>query len=205
VKPVGTFLRSSVPFIPVFLLCAILSAPAPAAGEPQGSDGAARLVTAITMPEGVVALTLPPNWEMNPRLAKDNGAPGFLHPSGTPVGQDLPFWVIVDRCPRASIEKFPALVARVLEEGKPYDFVLQDSTGFRTSDGRRAIQCTFKPSKSGAMRGLAFVEAPVGALLFRYQARDEKMWEDHRRQVAAIIRTVRFLETQKDSKGSPGK
>lgn len=152
--------------------------------------------TSISMPDGVIQFTLPAGWEMNMRLAQDNGAPAFLHPGGTPVGQQLPFWVVVDRCIRNMAEPYPALIHRVLEEGKPYGFALQDSVGFRTADGRKVVQCNFAPTKEGENRGLAFIEIPVGALLFRFQGHNDEAWEKHRPAVGEILRTLRFLPLQ---------
>jgi hypothetical protein len=198
VKSPGNPLFGAVILVPILVLCALFVAPAPSAGQGSSAAGAAvHTVTAITMPEGVVQIALPAVWESNTRLAEENGAPGFLHPSGTPVGQDLPFWVVVDRCPRNIVERFPALVKRVLEEGKPYGFTLQDSVAFRTSDNRRVVECSFAPSKEGAKRGLGLVEIPTGALLFRYQAQNDKTWEQFRPKVEEIIRGARFLPMTK--------
>lgn len=206
VKSPGMPLFSAVVLVPILLLCALLGAPTPSAGEqPSSGVAAIRPATAITLPEGVVQIVLPAGWESNTRLAEENGAPGFLHPSGTPVGQDLPFWVVVDRCQRNIVERFPALVKRVLEEGKPYGYTLHDSTAFRTSDNRRVVQCAFEPSKEGAKRGLGFAEIPTGAILFRYQAQNDKTWEQFRPMVDEIILSVRFLAMTKDSKGAPSK
>jgi hypothetical protein len=188
----------------IFVLVVFCAASATTAMAQQKGAGvpAVRPVTAIPMPpEGVAQLTLPVGWESNPRMAEDNAAPGFLHPSGTPVGKDLPFWVVVDRCPRNMVETFPSLVKRTLEEGKPYGFTLQDSTSFRTSDGRRVSQCIFEPTKEGAKRGLAFVEIPIGAILFRFQAADDKTWDQYRASMDEILRGVRFLETKKGTSG----
>jgi hypothetical protein len=190
----------------VLMLCTLLAVPSLAAGGKQGSGVAAvRPVTAITMPEGVVQLALPAGWQSNSALAVENGTPGFIHPSGAAVGQELPFWVVVDRCQRNMLERFPGMVKRVLEEGKPFGFALHDSTSYRTLDGRRVVQCAFVPSDDGAKRSLAFVEIPIGALLFRCQARDDQTWERYRIPVDEILRGVRFLPIQDDSKGTPGK
>lgn len=189
--------------VPMFLLCGLLASPTISAGvDPPSGVASVRAATSITMPEGVVQVALPANWESNTRLADENQTPGFLHPGGTAVGQDLPFWVVVDRCPRNIVEKFPGLVKRVLDEGKPYGFTLQDSTAFRTADNRRVVQCAFEPTKEGAKRGLAFVEIPTGALLFRFQGQNDKTWEQFRPVVDDIVRSVRFMEM---TKGAPSK
>jgi hypothetical protein len=66
----------------------------------------------------------------------------------------------------------------------------------KTTDGRSLINYRFNPSEEGAERGLAFMETPDGAILFRQHADDAKTWTKHADSIQAILQSVKFLAKQ---------
>ena len=144
------------------------------------------------VPDGVVMLDLPADWERNPRLASDNNARAFLHPTGMEIGQEIPVWIVVKRRLR-ELRTFERFTRQCLSEGEARDFFAQDSTVIETVDGRRLINYRFNPTAEGCVRALALLETPEGALLFRQQAQDMQTWEDSRGAMDKILGSLRFL------------
>ena len=170
------------------------------AGEPTGGpsgDPAERPPVSFPLPDGGLFLDLPAEWESNSRLAAENAALGFLHPSGMELGEAIPMWILIERRPFTPDQSFDSLLHECLEEGKAREFSAQDSTTIKTADGGSLINYRFNPSEEdGAERALAFIETPDGAILFRQQADNAEIWGKHEDTINTILRSVRFLVKQ---------
>jgi hypothetical protein len=162
------------------------------AGGPSG-DPAERPPISFSLPEGTLFLNLPAGWESNPRLAFDNAAVAFLHPSGMELGQAIPMWILIERRLFVPEQSFDSLVRECLAEGEEHGFTAQDSTTIKTTDDRSLINYRFNPTEEGAERSLAFMKTADGAILFRQNADDAKVWATNEQMIQAIFRSVRFL------------
>lgn len=163
---------------------------------PQAAAGL-RPPTQWTAPDGILQASIPQGWESNDRLAGDNGAVGFIHPSGAKLGEELPVWFLVERRPRGANLSFDAARRGVLVEGRVYGFLPTDSTRTETADGHTIVGYRFSPSKEGHERSLAFMETPSGMLLFRAQALSSEVWKNHAPAIQQILKSIRFLAPPK--------
>jgi hypothetical protein len=170
-----------------------------AGAQSAGGPGTAgiRPSASMQMDDGTLQMTPAPGWEMNPRLAKDNGVPGFLHPTGMQPNQTLPAWVLVDRRTRNPKLTFEATVQACLNEGKVFAYFPADSAVLTTADGRAMPTYRFNLGSDGSERGLAFLDAPDGIVLFRYETVSGDVWKAQQSAFDAMLRSVRFLPKAK--------
>ncbi len=169
-------------------------------GQGPASTSAVRPPTRWTAPDGILQATIPQGWESNDRLAADNGALGFVHPSGMAMGEELPVWLLIERRPRAESVSFDAARRGVMVEGKIYGYVPSDSARTETADGRTLVGYWFPPSEEGHERSLAFLETPSGMLLFRAQAMSSEVWNKHSPTLHQILKSIRFLPPAAETK-----
>jgi hypothetical protein len=170
-----------------------------AGAQSTGGPGTAgvRPSASMAMSDGTLQLSPAPGWELNPRLAKDNGVPGFLHPSGMQQDQTLPAWMLVDRRPRNSKLTFEQTVQACLTEGKVFAYFPADSAVVTSADGRTLATYRFNLGADGSERGLAFLDAPDGIILFRYETVSSDVWKAQQPAFDAMLRSVRFLPKAK--------
>lgn len=182
-------------FLTMLAAVATVGLAGPETGGPSG-DPAERAPVSFPLTDGGLFLNLPAEWENNQKLADENLTVGFLHPSGMKVGETVPMWILIERRPFDPEQTFDSLLRECLEEGKVHGFTAQDSTTIKTADGRPLINYRFNPGENGAERGLAFMETPDGAILFRQHADNAKTWEKHEASISTILRSVKFLAKQ---------
>lgn len=174
-------------------ILALASTASAQSGEgPQGTSPM-RAPTQWTLPDGLLQTVVPQGWESNDRLASDNGAVGFIHPSGMEMGQELPIWFLIERRPRGANVSFDAARRGAMIEGRIYGFLAADSMRTETADGHTIVGYMFAPSKEGHERSLAFMETPSGMLLFRSQALSGEVWKKHSPAIHQILKSLRFL------------
>ena len=165
------------------------------AQAPAGPGGAAGLrpPSSWAMTDGTLQMTPAAGWEANPRLAEDNGVIAFIHPSGMKLNQTIPAWILVDRRTRDPNVPFDRVVRACLAEGEVFSYIPADSAKLSTADGRALATYRFNLGADGSERGLAFLEAPSGTILFRYEAVSTEVWGKVLPALEAMLRTVRFL------------
>ncbi|MBM3286171.1 MAG: hypothetical protein FJY88_02310 [Candidatus Eisenbacteria bacterium] len=182
----------------LFLAASTLIVPLALAEETGGPAGslATRTVNTIPTADGAVQITIPPGWEINTRLAEDYVVFAFLHPSGPKLGDEIPVWLIVDRCQRYLAEDFEKLLKRVLLQGAEQGYVLRESASIPTADGRLVTNCAFEPTEDGTERGLALLPSASGAITFRYQCASAEEWKARRPEIEGVLRGLRFFPMQ---------
>jgi hypothetical protein len=157
----------------------------PGAGR---AEGTAPVV--VPLQEGILSIRLASDWEMNPRLAEDNGVPLFLHPGGAKDGEKLSTWFLIDRRPRPPGEDLDHAVARILREGVQFGFALRDSSEIRTADNRPLWLFRFQSGDAGEERGMGLIETPTALLVFRYESADLRTWESRWGSIDSMLRST---------------
>lgn len=170
-----------------------------AVAQQTGGPGVAgiRSAASIRMSDGTLQVTPATGWEANPRLATDNGVPGFFNPTGMQKDQILPAWLLVDRRPRNPRLSFAETVQACLSEGKVFAYFPADSAVLTTADGRSMPTYRFNLGSDGSERGLGFLEAPDGILLFRYETISSDIWKAQQPAFESMLRSIRFLPVAK--------
>jgi hypothetical protein len=182
----------------IAILIAVACSGIAAAQDTGGPGGAGiRSSASIKMSDGTLQVTQATGWEMNPRLAKDNGVPCFFNPTGMKQDQILPAWLLVDRRTRNPKLTFEETVQACLTEGKVFAYFPADSAVVATADGRPMSTYHFNLGSDGSERGLGFLEAPDSIILFRYEAISSDVWKAQKPAFDAMIRSVRFLPVAK--------